>query len=910
MLHSPIIKNTFICFFLALLVSCSTKKNTFLNRSYHNTTAHFNVYFNGQEALKEVVQTLEKDHKDNYDKVLPIYKIGTNEQAKSIYPAADKAIAKASKTVQKHSMYIGGKERVKWIKYAYLMVGQANFYKYDYMPALEMFQFVFKQYDKSKIRYDALYWLSRTYNERGSFNESQNMIDLVESEFPMVQKKKRWQHYAVASDLLIKQELYGQAIPSVIKTIKAVKNRKTQTRLKFILAQLYERVGDKPNSTKYYNEVLRRNSPFEMEFNTRINRALVYDNQAGNSGDIKKELKKLGRDDKYIEFQDKIFYALGSIEEEEGHKEDAIKYYKKSVAASTSNVNQKGKSFLRLADIAFKDAQYELSAVYFDSTVAFLLPTDDKFVYASMKKELLDELVANIKTIKTEDSLQKIGNMSPNEQEAYIDNLIEKRKADDEAKKEAEALKQQMAAQAGATASTGTATPQPLGGAVWYFYNPTALSFGLADFTKKFGSRKLEDNWRRSNKQANAKAVFEENDADNAKPDSIPAEYTRDYYLQGLPTKPSDFAASNQKITDAYFGLGILYREQLNENQLAAKNLEELLKRFPENKYKLTTYYQLYKIYTDLANTTKADYYKNKVCTEAPNSDYCKIILDPSIGSSLKNDKQKMEAMYEATYNAFLNLNYDSVITMANEVDRLYSGDATQPKFDFLRALSIGRSATVPEFEASLKDVVMRFPKHKVKDEAKAILEFIAKLTGEEEDYKKKNPDIPPPAPTPIPAIQDSTKQGQAPIPNIPPGTPVAAKQDSAKATSAIPSIYTFAPDSGHYCMIVLTNKGNESTKVKSAISDFNATYYSLEEITITSIQVGAFTSVFLAKFDNKAKAMNYYSTLKQKPESIPSHQPADYKLFAISENNFGKLIKTGSLDAYVSFFDEKYNGK
>ena len=38
-------------------------------------------------------------------------------------------------------------------------------------------------------------------------------------------------------------------------------------------------------------------------------------------------------------------------------------------------------------------------------------------------------------------------------------------------------------------------------GGVWYFYNLNAKSFGQPEFRMKWGERKLEDNWRRKNKQ-------------------------------------------------------------------------------------------------------------------------------------------------------------------------------------------------------------------------------------------------------------------------------------------------------------------------------------------------------------------------------------------------------------------------
>lgn len=878
-----------ISLILAFLLGCSTKKNSFINRTYHNTTAHYNVLFNGNEAQKEVVSEIEKNHKDDYDHVLPMFRLGTSEQSKSIYPQADKAIAKASKCIQKHSMLINGKERVKWIKDAYLLIGQANFYKYDYMPALEMFQYVFKQYDKTTIKYDALFWLARTYNERGSTNEAQSILDLYESELDKVKKKKRWQFYTAYADNYIKQEKFGLAIPMVLKSIEFTKNKKSQNRYKFILAQLCERTGDKTTATNYYSEVLRRNSAFEMEFNARINRALVFESEKGNGEELKNELKKLARDDKYIEFQDKIFYALGSIEEEDDHKTEAIEYYRKSVKASTTNQNQKGKSYLKLADIFFKESKYEIAAVYFDSTVAFLSPKDEKYSYATVKKDLLDELMENIHTIRRQDSLLKIANMGPNEMEAYIDEIIEQKKAEDIAKKELEELQQKQ--QASTLTNTGGSggSPSPPGGALWYFYNPTAMSFGLADFNKKFGNRKLEDNWRRSNKQSNPLAEIPENGPGT--PDSIKPEYTQAFYLKDIPLKPEQKLKATQKIMDAYFNLGIIYREQLNENLLAVTAFEQLLNKYPETKYKLTTYYQLYKAYADAGNADRSNFYKNKILSEFPTSDYAKIILDPSIATSLKTDKQKMEAMYDATYNAFLNLNYDSVITVANQVDERYNGDPIQPKFAYLRALAIGRSATVPEFEASLRSVVIHYPKNKVKEEALAILDFIEKLTSEEEDFNKKNFEIPT---TPTSALPKDTLVKEI-------------KSESSLPNPSLSSQFTFAPDSGHYCMFVLLNKTNEANKLKSSLSDFNSKYFSLEEIAISSVQIGSKTSVFISKFPTMEKAKNYFSTVTLKGSEIASHQPGDYKLFLISENNFGKLIKTGDVDAYFSFFQEKY---
>ena len=58
---------------LVLLSGCSTKKNTFTRRAFHNLTSHYNVYWNGQHSLEEGERQLKANVKDNYNDVLRVY---------------------------------------------------------------------------------------------------------------------------------------------------------------------------------------------------------------------------------------------------------------------------------------------------------------------------------------------------------------------------------------------------------------------------------------------------------------------------------------------------------------------------------------------------------------------------------------------------------------------------------------------------------------------------------------------------------------------------------------------------------------------------------------------------------------------------------------------------------------------
>ncbi|MDP6907873.1 MAG: tetratricopeptide repeat protein, partial [Flavobacteriales bacterium] len=245
---------------LLLAAGCSTKKKNFMSRGYHNLTSKYNVYWNGKEAMKEGVRTLEKGHTDDYEEILEVFPVGTSESAKSVYGQMDRSIEKASIAINKHSMLIKGKEYVSTIDDAYMLIGKAHFYKRDYMQALEMFTYVIKQYKKNKIRFDGYLWLIRTDTELARFKDGEKIITKLEEEksFP---KKKLAELAAVKADYYIKKGDFEKAKDQLIGAIDATKRRKSKTRYTYILAQLYEELNNNDSAAYYYTRVLKKNTP-------------------------------------------------------------------------------------------------------------------------------------------------------------------------------------------------------------------------------------------------------------------------------------------------------------------------------------------------------------------------------------------------------------------------------------------------------------------------------------------------------------------------------------------------------------------------------------------------------------------------------------------------------------------------
>jgi len=98
-----------------LIGACSTKKNTFTRRAYHNLTSHYNVYWNGMDNIRQGIKEFESGVKDNYALIIPVYNFGDKVSAGKMSQYADISIKKASKAINKHSMIFNRKEYVKWI---------------------------------------------------------------------------------------------------------------------------------------------------------------------------------------------------------------------------------------------------------------------------------------------------------------------------------------------------------------------------------------------------------------------------------------------------------------------------------------------------------------------------------------------------------------------------------------------------------------------------------------------------------------------------------------------------------------------------------------------------------------------------------------------------------------------------
>jgi len=59
---------------MPLYQGCSTEKNTFASRTFHQITSKYNVYFNANESFESGLERIESSLEDDFTRLLPIYK--------------------------------------------------------------------------------------------------------------------------------------------------------------------------------------------------------------------------------------------------------------------------------------------------------------------------------------------------------------------------------------------------------------------------------------------------------------------------------------------------------------------------------------------------------------------------------------------------------------------------------------------------------------------------------------------------------------------------------------------------------------------------------------------------------------------------------------------------------------------
>ncbi len=748
---------------LLLMSACGNKRNTPVSRQYQAFITRYNVYFNGDEHYKETEKDMTGKYEDDFTRLLLAHPAEARADNHLPQPSGDftRTIEKMQKAIQirsitkkpakrssspKEKAFRARGEFNPFIHNAWLRMGEAQFMNGDFTGAASTFLYISRHFTwlpkvvtEAKLRqawsYCALNWLY----------EAEDILRLIKPE-QLSDKSLRTLYNIVEADLLTRSGEYKEAIP-YIREAAAASSGIQKHRLYFLLGQVYSLTGDKGEAYKAFKKAgSGASTPYRLKFNARIRESEVY---SGNN--IAKEVRALRNMTRYQrnkEYLDRIYYAIGNLYLSRGDTAKAKENYIIAVNQPTPDGADKALVNLALGEIYFNEGDYVKAQPCYSKALPLLSDNYPGYKTIKRRSDVLDRLAVYAENVQLQDSLLKLSRMTPEEQrevaQKIVDKLIRDEKEAEEAAKREEYLAQQGSNPAISQANTPSAPNLSLNtDKSWYFYNTMTKNAGKTEFQRRWGARKLEDDWRRRNKSSFSFDDAEEDNEEGLPTDSLDAEgnpilaatdsippgsddpHNVEFYLRQIPSSPEDIATANEVIVDGMYNMGVILKDDLEDFTAASREFESLLSRYPDNIYRLDIYYNLYLMDMRSDRNTQAEHWRRLILDEFPDSPYGKAMLDPNYFDNLRKMHEVQEGIYGKAYAAYLSDDNREVHALTDEMQREYPLSPLLPKFIFIDALSYLTEGDTEQFKDQLSLLLQRWPETDMTDMASEILKKI-----------------------------------------------------------------------------------------------------------------------------------------------------------------------------------------
>ena len=885
-------------FFLLVLFSaagCSTQKNTALSRFYHNLAAHYNVYFNAKEGVKEGLKRMDGSVIEDYTQLLPIFHETNTMAVQAAASEMEYAVQKCLKLIANHSISKSPKRKPnkseaylafaskgeynKWIDDTYLLMGQASYYLHDFHKAQESFNYILHNFSDQPTRNPAFLWLSRCYLETGETAKTLEIFKLLERDGSLPAYIKK--------DLLLVKAYYflqngntNEAVSLLNQSLKFKLSRREQSRYNFILAQLYQKQQQNEEAIAAFKRVVNARPPYRMKFEAKIS---LLELSNGNPEETDLALTKMTRTGNSVPFLDRIYYVKGMIALKSGRTTDAIKDFQTSVVNSMQNYSQRALSSLTVARLFFEKGNFRMASCYYDSALAVVDQTYPGYEEIVTKSNGLSSLVKNLDHIRREDSLQRVALMSEKDRLSYINKIIADVSEAENAKQKQQQNEQNNQNYFRNQQYRGSFDNNQ-GNNMWYFYNPVTAGLGKTEFQQIWGKRILEDNWRRKNKIAVLTSEMEqvEPSAEAQKKEVVKPKISDpkmvEYYLQDLPLNDSLMQVSNDRIKSAIFAAGRIYISTLKDEPHAIEQFEALNKRFPGSIYELSTWIELHKI------NYQPDIYRSRITQKYPESNYAKFLLNPDFFKELEIRKQLIERKHGEATALYQKGDYAAAGKIASEVMALQPDSLLLPKVKFIELVATGKNSSQEDFGKMLEKYLYDFPGSPAKPVALKIRELI-----------QQN------------ALVDLEKM-IAKIDSA--GSANLQEKKNGKADDPFGGKYSYDEDLFHYFILSFPKDAKvDVNRLIFDIANFNIDYYTSFDFEVEEIRLNEHINLVVVRsLPNKEEGLGYFGNILKQKEVFKTLKGIDYHYFIASSPNYRKLIADQDLLEYLRFFVQNYS--
>ncbi len=697
------------------IVGCSRKKDTFINRNWHAVTAEYNTLYNGNVALEQGKKQIDQGYNENFWDILPVEKMQVSQEI--LLPGSERneffrvSEDKATKAIQKHSMLIAGKENNPQIDESYLLLGKSRYYDQRFIPALEAFNYILYKYPASNTINHAQIWREKT-NIRLQNNELaiKNLKRLLE--FETLKDQDRADANAILAQAYINTNALDSAVAPMKTAANFTKITAEEGRYNFILGQLYNRLSNRDSANYAFDKVIRlnRRSPREYYINAYLGKARNFNFDTGNPEDLMLMLSEMEENRENRDFLDKIYFQIGEYYNHEDSIQGAIDYYNRSLRTQSNDSFLQSVNYETLGDINFDNANFRNASVYYDSTLTKIPTTTRDYFFIKRKRDNLQDVIKYEAIADKNDSILKLVDMGVAARETYFTNYADSLKTLAIAKAIKGEVAQLNTLQNNNSPISGPGLPPSLGvpnaGNLFYFYNPTRVANGLKEFLRVWGPRKLQDNWRYTLEIISNARVDTLNQVSEDMLSSSP-EFDPQTYISRIPVDAVEIDSLKAQRNDAYYRLGLVYREKFQEDEMAKQKLEALLTYTNEERLVVPANYYLYQIYDAQGDRVAAEKYKQDILAKYPDSRYAASIKNPGLAIEIDN---KAEDKYQELFKRYEQGEYVEVLELSSEYLEEFNDDELLPKIELLKALATGRLVGFDAYRLALKDVALKYP--------------------------------------------------------------------------------------------------------------------------------------------------------------------------------------------------------
>jgi TolA-binding protein len=862
---------------LLLLASCGVQRNNVIARKYHNTTTLFNYLYNGEVVYKDGVKQVNAAYVVPPDGYIPVWFAGTEEQAKTFGSNFEKAIEKCEVALQKHNH----KDNHYFDDLRFL-IGRSWFYKRNYILAIKNFEYVIKTYPDSKIIPDVYLWMAKAHFMDDNGTMAAKILEEKVGKLPL---KKR--HYGELALLKAQMQLDERKYEEVVRTLnsskESIRGATNKARAHFLLGQIYTDQKSTSRAYENFKRVTKLNTDYELIFNARLNMAKLLINSQDATADnakLRRLLKKMLRDEKNVDYKDRVYYEIAMLDLKQGNRPAAIENLKYSIASNTGNLRQKALSYYKVGQIYFYDLKdFPKAQVYFDSASVAITRDAPEYREISTISATLKEFVGYTSAITLQDSLLRLSKLSDKALDSYVDGVIaaEKKRKEEESARQLEELNRlndpnlfNQVEESGPSRRSGE----------FYFDAPDLVNAGRTQFEQRWGSRKNEDNWRRKTKaiqvedlgEAGEEAVTEVNEEDIKKYGSK----EKAKMIKMVPRTDEERDAAEAKLVAAMYGLGQVYGTKLNIPDSALAVYGRLVARFPDADYALRAQYAMYVIYKDKNDTDNAATLANSICTKYPTSRYCRYCRGEKFEEESKSMFEDFASAYAALMETYQRKDYATCMDFSNFIASTFPESNGMPEVLMIRGKAFGYTGQRDSLKSIYTFIKANFPDSDVIPEVTRTLQLMdGAKTGEPSD--------------------GGVKPRQ-----VGPGFP---------ANNVDPRYNGFTSDvkAGEKVFVVMLVKKEKiaNDKLQIQLNDFHSKYYQANRLNVSVLLYkNEFHLPYITQFDDWKAAMGYIRSASQEEDITRLFTEPSEKMLVISAANFRTAYGKKRMEDYMVYYE------